>query len=64
MQAFLFAVVSVFVFSIIFVFVSFENLLGLNDSNRYFLYIKKVILPDRTKNNWLAILFHAPPCFK
>lgn len=64
MQGFLFAMVSVFVFSIIFIFVSVVGLFNLNISNKYFLYIKKVILPDKTKINWLAILFHAPPCFR
>jgi hypothetical protein len=64
MQGFLFAMVSVFVFSIFLIFVFVGDLFNLNISNKYFLYIKKVILLDKTKTNWLAILFHAPPCFR
>jgi hypothetical protein len=64
MQAFLFAMVSVFVFSIIFLFVSFIDFLNLGYLQKSLLYVKKIILPDKTKANWLAILFHAPPLFK
>jgi len=64
MQAFLFALVSIFLFSIIFLFVSFVDLLNLNIFQKLFLYVRKIILPDKTKTNWLAILFHAPPCFR
>lgn len=61
MQGFLFAFVSIFVFSIIFLFVSFVDFLNLNTFQKSFLYVRKIILPDKTKTNWLAILFHAPP---
>jgi hypothetical protein len=64
MQSFLFAVASVFIFSVIFFFISFVDLYSLNIFVAKFLYVKKVVIPDRTKINWLSILFHAPPCFK
>ena len=61
MQGFLFALASIFVFSIIFLFVFFVDFLNLNIFHKSFLYIRKIILSDETKTNWLAILFHAPP---
>jgi hypothetical protein len=64
MQAFLFAMVSVFVFLIIFLFVSSVDFLNFDIFQKSFLYLRKIILPDKTKINWLAILFHAPPCFR
>lgn len=64
MQSTLFAMVSVFIFSIFFVLVFANDLYSSNIFKRYFLYIKKIVLPDETKVYWLAILFHAPPCFK
>jgi hypothetical protein len=64
MQGFLFALASIFVFSVIFIFVSFADFFNLNIFRKLFLYVRKIILSDKTKINWLAILFHAPPCFK
>ena len=64
MQGFLFAIVSVFVFSIVFLFLSFIDYLNLNTIVSKLLYERKVLIPNRTKIYWLAILFHAPPCIK
>lgn len=64
MQGFLFAMISVFVFSIIFAFIYFSDVLNLTLSQNKFLYIGKILIPCSTKVNWLSILFHPPPCFR